>query len=80
MPYFKDEQEVYEHLGALFTGLNADAELGPGAIFRIGTTSIRIEAANAPTRVPISARDHFGGEGGAGFDMQPQHVGGDIRA
>ena len=29
MPYFKDEQEVYEHLGALFVGLNEDAELAP---------------------------------------------------
>ncbi len=37
-----------------------DAELPPGAIFRVGTTSIRIEAAGTPTRVPISARDHFG--------------------
>jgi hypothetical protein len=29
VPYFKDEQEVYEHLGALFAGLNADGELAP---------------------------------------------------
>jgi len=29
VPYFKDEQEVYEHLGALFLDLNADEELGP---------------------------------------------------
>ena len=29
MPYFKDEQEVYEHLGALFVSLNEDAELSP---------------------------------------------------
>jgi transcriptional regulator with PAS, ATPase and Fis domain len=37
-----------------------DAELSPGSVFRIGNTSIRLEAANAPTRVAISARDHFG--------------------
>jgi len=29
VPYFKDEQEVYEHLGALFATLNADPELAP---------------------------------------------------
>jgi putative sterol carrier protein len=29
VPYFKDEQDVYEHLGALFVGLNADEELAP---------------------------------------------------
>ena len=29
MPYFKDEQEVYEYLGALFVGLNEDPELAP---------------------------------------------------
>src|SRR5277367_1680568 len=34
----------------------ADAELPPGAVFRVGTTSVRLEAANAPTRVAISAR------------------------
>jgi transcriptional regulator with PAS, ATPase and Fis domain len=38
----------------------ADAELSPGSIFRVGTTAIRIEAANAPTRVAISARNQFG--------------------
>jgi DNA-binding NtrC family response regulator len=38
----------------------ADAELPPGAVFRVGTTAIRIEAAHAPTHVPISSRDHFG--------------------
>jgi DNA-binding NtrC family response regulator len=38
----------------------AEAELAPGAVFRVGTTAIRIEAANTPTRVPISSRNHFG--------------------
>ena len=38
----------------------ADAELTAGAVFRVGNTAIRIEAANAPTRVAISSRDHFG--------------------
>ena len=37
-----------------------DAELTPGAIFRVGATAIRLEAADAPTRVPISRSDRFG--------------------
>jgi DNA-binding NtrC family response regulator len=48
----------------------ADAELAPGSVFRIGTSSIRIEAAHAPTRVPISARDHFGGLLGGSVAMR----------
>ena len=48
----------------------ADAALVPGSVFRIGTTAIRIEAANAPTRVPISSRDHFGGLLGGSLAMK----------
>jgi DNA-binding NtrC family response regulator len=48
----------------------ADAELGPGAVFRVGTTAIRLEAAHAPTRVPISSRDHFGGLLGGSLAMR----------
>ena len=48
----------------------ADAELPPGAVVRVGTTAIRIEAANAPTRVPISSRDHFGELLGASLAMR----------
>jgi transcriptional regulator with PAS, ATPase and Fis domain len=38
----------------------ADAELAPGAVFRLGATAIRVEASQSPTRVPISQRSHFG--------------------
>jgi DNA-binding NtrC family response regulator len=48
----------------------ADAELGPGAVLRVGATAIRIEAANAQTRVPISGRDHFGGLLGGSLAMR----------
>ena len=48
----------------------ADAALPPGSVFRVGTTAIRIEAANAPTRVPISSRDHFGGLLGGSLAMK----------
>ena len=39
MPYFKDEHEVYEHLGTLFVGLNADEELAP--LFRKADTIVQ---------------------------------------
>jgi DNA-binding NtrC family response regulator len=48
----------------------ADASLAPGSVFRVGTTAIRIEAANAPTRVPVSSRDHFGGLLGSSVAMK----------
>jgi DNA-binding NtrC family response regulator len=48
----------------------ADAELGPGAMFRIGTTTVRIESATSPTRVPISSHDHFGGLLGGSVAMR----------
>jgi DNA-binding NtrC family response regulator len=37
-----------------------DVELGAGAVIRVGATAIRLEAGDAPTRVPISHRDRFG--------------------
>ncbi len=48
----------------------ADADLAPGGVFRVGTTSIRIEAANSPTRVAISSSDHFGDLLGASLAMR----------
>ncbi|MGD0527802.1 MAG: sigma 54-interacting transcriptional regulator, partial [Polyangiaceae bacterium] len=48
----------------------ADAALAPGSVFRVGSTAIRIEAANVPTRVPISSKDHFGGLLGGSLAMK----------
>jgi DNA-binding NtrC family response regulator len=47
-----------------------DAELVPGSVFKVGSSSIRLEAANAPTRVAISSRDHFGGLLGGSLGMR----------
>src|SRR4030081_3349586 len=30
------------------------AEMAPGGVFRVGATAIRLEAADSPTRVPVS--------------------------
>jgi DNA-binding NtrC family response regulator len=47
-----------------------DAELTAGAVFRVGTTSIRVDAADAPMRVPIAERDRFGGLLGGSVAMR----------
>jgi DNA-binding NtrC family response regulator len=36
------------------------AELAPGSVFRVGSTAVRLEARDAPMRVPVSQRDRFG--------------------
>ncbi len=38
----------------------ADAELTAGAVIRVGSTSIRVEAANAPVRIALSQQNSFG--------------------
>jgi hypothetical protein len=51
VPYFKDEQEVYEHLGALFVSLNADPELG--ARFRKADTIVQQVCRRPDSRITI---------------------------
>ena len=51
MPYFKDEQEVYEHLGALFVGLNEDAELAPQ--FRKANTIVQYVYRNPASQITV---------------------------
>jgi transcriptional regulator with PAS, ATPase and Fis domain len=47
-----------------------DAELFPGAIFRLGATAVRLEAVQTPTRVPISPYESFGGLLGGSLAMR----------
>jgi hypothetical protein len=51
VPYFKNEQEVYEHLGALFVGLNADPELAPQ--FRAANTIVQYVYRNPDSRITV---------------------------
>jgi transcriptional regulator with PAS, ATPase and Fis domain len=46
------------------------AELQPGGLLRLGATSVRIEAVDAPTRVPVSQRERFGDLLGASVAMR----------
>ena len=52
MAYFKDAQEVYQHLGRLFEGLAADPELAPQ--FRKANTVVRYE--HSDPDAPITVR------------------------
>ena len=47
-----------------------DAELPPGATFRVGATHLRLAAADEPTMVPISARTRFGEMVGVSIEMR----------
>ncbi len=60
MPYFKDEQEVYEHLGALFESLNADAELAPQ--FRRANTVVQYVYRNPDSLITVKLLEGQEGE------------------
>src|SRR5215211_2060764 len=51
VPYFKDEQEVYEYIGALFADIAADPELSPR--FRRADTIVQYQYRNPESRVTV---------------------------
>ena len=51
MPYFKDEQEVYDHLGRLFLDLLADEELAPK--FRTANTIVQYRYHNPDSQITV---------------------------
>ena len=51
MPYFKDEQEVYDHLGRLFLDLLADQELAPK--FRTANTIVQYRYHNPDSQITV---------------------------
>jgi hypothetical protein len=51
MPYFKDEQEVYDHLGKLFLDLLDDAELAPK--FRTANTIVQYRYHNPDSQITV---------------------------
>jgi hypothetical protein len=73
VPYFKDAQEVYEHLGALFAGLNDDAELAPE--FRKADTIVQYVYRKPDSLITIKMLD--GQEGQVDFGpttLEPEVV------
>jgi hypothetical protein len=71
--YFKDEREVYEHLGALFAGLNADPELAPQ--FRKADTIVQYVYRQPDSQITVKMRE--GQEGQVDFGpttLEPEVV------
>ena len=73
MPYFKDDQEVYQYIGKLFQDLSDDPELAPK--FRRADTIVQYRYSNPDSQITVKMKE--GEEGQVDFgetDMQPEIV------
>jgi putative sterol carrier protein len=73
LPVFKDDQEVYQYIGRLFTDLADDDELGPR--FRKADTIVQYQYSNPESQITVKMKD--GEEGQVDFgatDLQPEIV------
>ena len=55
MPYFKDEQEVYDYIGKLFQDLAEDDELWPR--FRRANTILQYQFRNPESQITVRMRE-----------------------
>jgi len=55
MPYFKDEQEVYDYIGKLFQDLAEDDELWPR--FRRANTIVQYQFRNPESQITVRMRE-----------------------
>jgi len=55
MPYFKDEQEVYQYIGKLFEDLSNDDELAPK--FRKANTIVQYQYRNPESQITVKMID-----------------------
>ena len=55
MPYFKDEQEVYQYIGQLFRDLAEDDELWPK--FRRANTIVQYQFRNPESQITVRMQD-----------------------
>jgi putative sterol carrier protein len=55
MPYFKSDDEVYEHIGKLFQDLADDEELGPK--FRKADTIVQYQYRNPESQITVKMKD-----------------------
>ena len=73
MPYFKDEQEVYAHLGALFVALNEDPELAPA--FRKANTIVQYVYRKPDSQITVKLIDGEDGQVDLGpTSLEPEVV------
>jgi putative sterol carrier protein len=73
MPYFKDEQEVYDYIGRLFQELAEDDELWPK--FRRANTIVQYQFRNPESRITVRMRENEDAQVDLGStDMDPEVV------
>ncbi|MEJ7750590.1 MAG: SCP2 sterol-binding domain-containing protein [Thermoleophilaceae bacterium] len=73
MPYFKDADEVYEFIGALFSDLATDDDLGPK--FRKANTIVQYRYTNPESVITVKMIDGEEGEVDVGeTDLEPEVV------
>ena len=73
MPYFKDEQEVYQYIGKLFEDLSNDDELAPK--FRKANTIVQYQYRNPESQITVDLRQDSDGQVDCGdTDLEPEVV------
>jgi putative sterol carrier protein len=68
MPYFKDEQEVYDYIGKLFQDLAEDAELWPK--FRKANTIVQYQFSKPDSQITVRMQE----AGDAQVDLGPSEM------
>jgi putative sterol carrier protein len=56
MPYFKTDEEVYQHIGKLFQELADDEDLGPK--FRKADTIVQYQYRNPESQITVKMKDN----------------------
>ena len=73
MPYFKNEEEVYQYIGKLFQDLTEDSELWPK--FQKANTIVQYQFRNPESQITVKMKE--GQEGQVDFgptDLEPEIV------
>ena len=68
MPYFKDEQEVYDYIGKLFQDLAQDTELWPR--FRKANTIVQYQFSKPDSQITVRMQE----DGDAQVDLGPSEM------
>ncbi len=73
MPYFKDADEVYQHIGKLFEDLTQDPELSPK--FRKANTTVQYQYRNPESQITVRMIEGEEGDVDCGeTSMEPEVV------
>lgn len=73
MPYFKNEQEVYDHIGRLFVELTQDEELAPK--FRKADTIVQYQYRNPESQITVKMLEAEEGQVDFGpTELEPEVV------